>query len=213
MPAPPVQQKITIEDIRDGVIIMPGGDLRGILIASSVNFSLKSTEEQDALIFKYQGFLNSLDFPVQILMVSRHLNIDEYLTSIEQKRKEQTNELLRIQIAEYLDFIKNLVQVGNIMDQSFYVIVPLPKVEKKESGIAEKLGLFQKTGNEEIKSFDELKTQLWQRVGYVSSGLENIGVRSSILNTNELIELYYRLYNPEAKEKPSLSIIANKNSR
>ncbi|KKT25975.1 MAG: hypothetical protein UW11_C0022G0007 [Parcubacteria group bacterium GW2011_GWA2_43_9b] len=205
MPAPPVQQKITIEDIRDGVIIMPGGDLRGILIASSVNFSLKSTEEQDALIFKYQGFLNSLDFPVQILMVSRHLNIDEYLASIEQKRKEQTNELLRIQIAEYLDFIKNLVQVGNIMDQSFYVIVPLPKVEKKESGIAEKLGLFQKTGNEEIKSFDELKTQLWQRLEYVAGGLAGMGIKSAPLNSEEITQLFYRLYNMGTKSVPTVA--------
>ena len=205
MPAPPVQQKITIEDIRDGVIIMPGGDLRGILIASSVNFSLKSTEEQDALIFKYQGFLNSLDFPVQILMVSRHLNIDEYLASIEQKRKEQTNELLRIQIAEYLDFIKNLVQVGNIMDQSFYVIVPLPKVEKKESGIAEKLGLFQKTGNEEIKSFDELKTQLWQRLEYVAGGLAGMGIKSAPLNSEEITQLFYRLYNMGTKSVPTVT--------
>ena len=205
MPAPPVQQKITIEDIRDGVIIMPGGDLRGILIASSVNFSLKSTEEQDALIFKYQGFLNSLDFPVQILMVSRHLNIDEYLASIEQKRKEQTNELLRIQIAEYIDFIKNLVQVGNIMDQSFYVIVPLPKVEKKESGIAEKLGLFQKTGNEEIKSFDELKTQLWQRLEYVAGGLAGMGIKSAPLNSEEITQLFYRLYNMGTKSVPTVA--------
>lgn len=204
MPAP-VQQKITIEDIKDGVIIMPGGDLRGILMASSVNFSLKSTEEQDSLIFKYQGFLNSLDFPVQILMVSRHLNIDEYLASIEQKRKEQTNELLRIQIAEYLDFIKNLVQVGNIMDQSFYVIVPLPKVEKKESGIAEKLGLFQKTGNEEIKSFDELKTQLWQRLEYVAGGLAGMGIKSAPLNSEEITQLFYRLYNMGTKSVPTVA--------
>ena len=195
MPSP-VQQKIIIEEIKDGVVVLKGGDLRGVLMASSVNFSLKSTEEQDALIFKYQSFLNSLDFPVQILMVSRHLNIDGYLASIEQKKKEQTNELLRIQIAEYLDFIKNLVQVGNIMDQSFFVVVPLARVEKKEGGIIEKLGLFQNAKNTEtVKSFDELKTQLWQRLDYVSSGLAGMGIRSAPLNTEELTQLFYRLYN------------------
>lgn len=199
-----MQQKITIEEVKDGVVVLKNGDMRGILMASSVNFSLKSTEEQDSLIFKYQGFLNSLDFPVQILMVSRHLNIDEYLSSIEQKRKEQTNELLRIQIAEYFDFIKNLVQVGNIMDQSFYVVVPLSKVEKKESGLAEKLGLFKKSGDEEIKGFDELKTQLWQRLEYVSGGLAGMGIKSAPLNTEEITQLFYRLYNMGTKSVPTM---------
>ena len=202
MPAP-VQQKIKVEDIQDGVIVLPGGDLRGILMTSSVNFSLKSTEEQDALIFKYQGFLNSLDFPVQILMVSRRLNIDEYLSAIEQKRKEQTNELLRIQIAEYLDFIKNIVQVGNIMDQSFYVVVPLSRVEKKTSGLAEKLGFFKKPQNEESKSFEELKTQLWQRLEYVAGGLAGLGIKSAPLNTEEITQLFYRLYNMGTKTVPT----------
>ena len=198
MPAS-VQQKIIIEEIKDGVVVLEGGDLRGILMASSVNFSLKSTEEQDSLIFKYQGFLNSLDFPIQILMVSRRLNINEYLSSIEQKRKEQTNELLRIQIAEYFDFIKNLVQVGNIMDQTFYVVVPLSKMEKKESGLVEKLGLTKKTGGDEIKSFDELKSQLWQRLEYVAGGLAGMGIKSAPLNTEEITQLFYRLYNMGTK--------------
>lgn len=204
MPAS-VQQKIIIEDIRDGVIVLQGGDMRGVLMASSVNFSLKSTEEQDSLIFKYQSFLNSLDFPVQILTVSRHLNIDGYLASIEQKKKEQTSELLRIQITEYLDFIKNLVQVGNIMDQAFYVIVPLARMEKKEAGVLEKFGLSQKpAANEENKSFDELKSQLWQRLEYLSGGLASMGVKSTPLNTEEITQLFYRLYNMGVKTMPAV---------
>ena len=188
-----------IEEIKHGVVVLKGGDLRGVLMASSVNFSLKSTDEQDSLIFKYQSFLNSLDFPVQILMVSRHLNIDGYLADIEQKRKEQANELLRIQITEYLDFIKNLVQVGNIMDQSFFVIVPLARVEKKESRIIEKLGLFQGSKNEEALGFDELKTQLWLRLEYVAGGLTGMGIKSAPLNTEEITQLFYRLYNMGTK--------------
>ncbi len=200
----PVQQKIAIEEIKEGVILLKGGDLRGVLMASSVNFSLKSTEEQDSLIFKYQSFLNSLDFPVQILMVSRRLNIDDYLAGIEQKRKEQTNELLRIQITEYLDFIKNLLQVGNIMDQSFFVIVPLARVEKKESDLMGKLGLFSAKRTEEVKSFDELKTQLWQRLEYVVGGLAGIGIKAVPLNTEEIIKLFYRLYNMDSKSTPAM---------
>lgn len=201
MPSP-VQQKIIIEEIKEDVIVLKGGDLRGVLMASSVNFALKSSEEQDSLIFKYQSFLNSLDFPIQILMLSRHLNIDGYLASIEQKKKEQTNELLRIQISEYLDFIKNIVQVGNIMDQSFFVVVPLARVEKKESGLMEKLGLAQRPQGEQAKSFDELKTQLWQRLEYVASGLNGMGIKSAPLKTEEITQLFYRLYNMGEKNLP-----------
>ncbi|MBU2037459.1 hypothetical protein KJ866_04675 [Patescibacteria group bacterium] len=202
MPAP-TQQKIIIEEIKEGVIVLKGGDLRGVLMASSINFSLKSIDEQDSLILKYQSFLNSLDFPIQILMNSRHLSIDEYLASIEQKKKEQANELLRIQISEYLDFIKNLVQVGNIMDQSFFVVVPLARVESKEGNVIEKLGLFQKKDNQKTKNFDELKTQLWQRLEYVAAGLAGLGIKSAPLNTEEIIQLFYRLYNMGTKTVPT----------
>lgn len=205
MPAP-TQQKIIIEEIKEGVIVLKGGDLRGILMASSVNFSLKSTDEQDSLILKYQSFLNSLDFPIQILMNSRHLSIDGYLASIEQKKKEQANELLRIQIAEYLDFIKNLVQVGNIMDQSFFVVVPLGRVESKNENAIEKLGLFQKKESQETKNFDELKTQLWQRLEYVAAGLAGLGIKSVPLNTEEIVQLFYRLYNMGTKTAPTAPI-------
>lgn len=184
-------------------------------MTSSVNFALKSTEEQDALTFHFQGFLNSLDFPIQILVVSRKFDITSYLEVLEQKKKEQTSELLRIQTAEYIDFIKGLTDLANIITESFYVVVPLALIENKETGVFEKFKSIlgqKKTVSEEKQSFEELKTQLWQRVGYVSSGLEGIGVRSSILNTDELIELYYRLYNPEAKEKPSLSVAPNKSN-
>ena len=205
MNAPPIQQKIEIEDVQEGVILLKDGSLRAILMASSVNFSLKSTEEQDALIYKYQGFLNSLDFPLQILTVSRILDISDYLGIMEQKRKEQANELLRIQIAEYKDFIKNLVQVGNIINQSFYVVITLLKAENKQSGFLEKLGLGEaKSNRQETQSLDELKAQLWQRVEYVSSGLTGVGVKSTPLNTEEVTQLFYHLYNMGTKDNPSL---------
>jgi len=205
MNAPPIQQKIEIEDVQEGVIILKDGSLRAILMTSSINFSLKSTDEQDAIIYKYQGFLNSLDFPLQILTVSRTLDISDYINIMEQKRREQTNELLRIQIAEYQDFVKNLVQVGNIINQSFYVVVTLLKIENKQSGFLDKLGLGEKKNNQqETKSLDELKTQLWQRVEYVSSGLLGAGIKSTPLNTEEVIQLFYHLYNMGSKDSPSL---------
>ncbi len=203
-----VQQKIDIDDIQEGVAVLRGGELRVVLMTSSVNFALKSEEEQDALIFKYQQFLNSLDFPVQILTISRKLDISGYLTMLEQKKKEQPNELLRVQISEYIDFVRNLVEVSNIMSQSFLVVVPLAPLEKKETGLLKKLGLsFKKeVAGQQTKTLEELKTQLWQRVEYVVSGLSGLGLKAVPLNSEEMTELFYHLYNMGLKERPTLKL-------
>ena len=203
-----VQQKIDIDDIQEGVAVLRGGELRVVLMTSSVNFALKSEEEQDALIFKYQQFLNSLDFPVQILTISRKLDISGYLTMLEQKKKEQPNELLRVQISEYIDFVRNLVEVSNIMSQSFLVVVPLAPLEKKETGLLKKLGLsFKKeVAGQQTKTLEELKTQLWQRVEYVVSGLTGLGLKAVPLNSEEMTELFYHLYNMGLKERPTLKL-------
>jgi len=202
----PVQQKIDIKDIQEGVIILKDGNLRAVLMTTSTNFALKSTEEQDALVMKYQSMLNSLDFPIQILVTSRQLDISSYLDLLEQKKKEQDNELLKVQIIEYEDFVKNLIEASNIMSQTFFVVVPLSRVEKKEGGIVSKLGLFKKGVKDQTdKNFEELKTQLWQRVEYVASGLNGIGIKAAPLNTQEITELFYHLYNMGLKEKPTFT--------
>ena len=202
----PVQQKIEIKDIQEGVIILKDDNLRAVLMTTSTNFALKSTEEQDALVMKYQSMLNSLDFPIQILVTSRQLDISSYLDLLEQKKKEQDNELLKVQIIEYEDFVKNLIEASNIMSQTFFVVVPLSRVEKKERGIVSKLGLFKKGVKDQTdKNFEELKTQLWQRVEYVASGLNGIGIKAAPLNTQEITELFYHLYNMGLKEKPTLT--------
>lgn len=212
MPASSVQEKIAIEDIKEGVVILKDGGLRAILMTSSINFALKSTEEQDALTYHYQGFLNSLDFPIQILINSRKFNISGYVTLLEQKQKEQENELLRIQTTEYIDFIKGLTELANIMTESFYVVVPFAPIEKKEMGLLDKfssiLTFKKQMAFKTDQNFEQLKSQLWQRINYISSGLEGLGLRVAPLNTEELIELYYSLYNPEAKEKPKISGIS-----
>ncbi|MBU1102638.1 hypothetical protein KJ853_03220 [Patescibacteria group bacterium] len=214
MPEEPVQQKILVEDVQEGIVVLKGGDLRAVLMTSSTNFALKSTQEQDALIMKYQGFLNSLDFSIQILAISRQLDISDYLALLEQMKKEQTNELLKIQISEYVDFVKNLVQVSNIMSQSFFVVVPLAKVEKKEGGLLEKIGLFQKNTTANLgKSLDELKAQLWQRVEYIISGLSGLGLKAVPLNTQEITELFYHLYNMGSQEKPTFQPEETKQSQ
>ena len=205
--APPIQQKIDIDDIQDGFIRLKNGSWRAILLTTSINFSLKSTEEQEALIYRYQAFLNSLDFSIQILAVSQRLDISPYLSLLEQKRKEQENELLRIQISEYTDFIKSLTQMTNIMTQSFFVIIPLAPVEQKETTFIQKIsGALRpqnKNKNETTKSDSELKIQLQQRVNYIMSSLISIGLKATPLNTEEITELFYSLYNRGSREKQS----------
>jgi len=202
---PSVQDKIDISEIKDGIVVLKDGGLRAVLAVSSINFALKSTEEQDAITYQYQNFLNSLDFPVQILVVSRKFDISAYIATLEQKQKEQESELLRIQISEYTDFIKGLTELANIITESFYVVVPLAPIEGEKLSFTAKLGtlvgLAKKTAEEEKQTFEQLKTQLWQRINYASNGLESLGLKTVPLNTGELIELYYKLYNPEAKEK------------
>ncbi|OIP77486.1 MAG: hypothetical protein CO002_01120 [Candidatus Portnoybacteria bacterium CG_4_8_14_3_um_filter_44_10] len=200
-----IQEKIEIDDIRDGVIFLKDGGIRAVLMASSVNFALKSVEEQDALIYHFREFLNSLDFPIQILIVSRKFNISGYLEILEQKQKEQENELMRIQASEYIDFIRGLTELANIVTESFYIVIPFAQVEAKQLTPLEKItiatGFKRSSTSDRKKTFEELKTQLWQRINYVLSGLEGFGLRATVLNNEELIELFYHLYNPEAKKR------------
>ena len=203
-----VQEKIKIEDIKDGVVVLKDKSIRAVLMCSSINFALKSNEEQTALIYAFQGFLNSLDFPIQILIISRKFDISQYVAQLEEKQKIQQNELLRILTSEYIDFIKGLTELTNVITESFYLAVPFAQIEAKNISLVQKLssvvGIGTKTVTEEQKTFEELKAQLWQRVNFVITGLESFGIKSVPLNTEELVELYYRLYNPEAKEKPPL---------
>jgi hypothetical protein len=192
---------------------MKDTSLRGVLMTNSLNFSLKSTDEQDAITYRYQDFLNSLDFPLQILVVTRKFDVTDYIVMLEKKRNEQDNELLKIQVSEYIDFIKGLTQLVNIMSTYFYLVVPFSSSEeskkKAQGGISGTIGgIFKgfgkKDAQQKTQSYDELRTGLWQRVEYISSGLSAIGLKTVTLNNEELLELYYRMYNPEAKEKPKM---------
>ena len=161
------QQLVDIEEIRDGVIVLKGGALRAILMVSSVNFSLKSAEEQDAIIFGYQSFLNSLDFPLQIIVNSRRLKIDSYLKTLNELEKEQTNDLLKMQTVEYSDFIKQLVEMSNIMSKTFYAIVPFSFMESKGTSPFAKIFSVlsaKKTPSVKSKNFGKTRDQLLQRV-------------------------------------------------
>lgn len=190
---------VDVESIKDGVVILKSGSLRSVLMASSINFDLKSTDEQDAIITQYQNFLNSLDFPLQIVVTSRKLNIRPYLEMINDREKQQTNEMLRIQTTEYQEFIKKLTDVTNIMSKFFYIIIPFAPVETKKGGFFSKISSAiapkqQILENREL--FETYKNQLWQRVDHVSAGLGGTGLKLTALTTDEIIELLYNSYNP-----------------
>ena len=180
--------------------------MRMILMASSLNFALKSEDEQNAIIAQYQNFLNSLDFTVQFFIQSRKLDIGPYLAVLGEKLKEQTNELLKIQTREYMDFIRNFVAATNIVSKSFYIVVPYspPAFGSKKgplAGITEIFGGGKKSaGGAEVR-FEESKLQLQQRADVVRQGLSRTGVRTVPVNTEELIELFYELFNPGEVER------------
>lgn len=199
------QQFLAIDTIREDVILLKDGGLRVVLMCSSFNFALKSSEEQDAFVFQYQNLLNALDFPLQIIIHSRRLNIAPYLETLKTRQKEEFNELLKIQIAEYVEFINTFVGITNIMSKTFYVAVPFTPTILEKGGVlksvSDALGFGKKKAPGETNSFEEKKNQLWQRADTVVGGLQRIGVRAVPLNTEELIELFYGLYNPTEFEK------------
>lgn len=200
------QQFLAIDTIREDIVILKNGSLRVVLMCSSLNFALKSEDEQEATTFQYQNFLNALDFPLQFVIHSRRLNIAPYLESLKERQKEEENDLLKIQINEYIEFIRTFVDMSSIMSKTFYVVVPLTPVglEKRAGFLGDllsSLNVFGKKQLEEKESFEERKNQLWQRADTVVSGLQRLGVRSAPLNTEELIELFYGLYNPTEFEK------------
>jgi len=199
------QEFVPIKEVRNGIIVLKDGGLRSVLLASSLNLSLKSSDEQMAIIHEFQNFLNGLDFPVQISMQSRRLDIRPYLLMLEGRLKEQVEPLLKIQTKEYIDFIRSFTDEVNIMTKSFFIVVPYSSTVIKSGGkIMDGLlgGGAPKKQVEDTKkamdlaSFEEKRSQLDQRVGVISSGLGRIGIRTSQLQTDQVVELFYKTFNP-----------------
>lgn len=203
------QDFISIKEIRDNVVILNNNTMRSVLIASSLNFSLKSKDEQTAILLQYQNFLNSLDFDLQIFMESRKLDIRPYLLTIEERLKDQTNELIKIQTREYIEFIKNFTTTTNVMTKSFFVVIPYsPPVFQDSNSLLTKLGFGKKPSKlaeKKIDSFEENKVQLEQRISVVEQGLNRLGVNTAQLGTEELVELYFKIFNPGERDIPSLN--------
>ena len=200
MPEASTQQLLEIEDVREGVIILKNKALRGVIMASSLNFALKSEEEQTAIIYQFQNFLNSLDFSIEIVVQSRRLNITGYLDKLKELEKEQEIELLKIQTAEYQKFIKDLIAGGAIMSKNFFVVVPFTLIEIPGLRAAKGPLAKQPTTLFSEERFQQAKSQLWQRMEFVALGLRRCGLQCIPLNTPELIELFWSLYHPEEAE-------------
>jgi len=201
MPKIATQQFLEIDQIKEGVVLLKNKGVRAVLMVSSQNFALKSEDEQTATIYQFQNFLNSLDFPLEIVVQSRILNITGYLDKLKELESKQENELLRVQTGEYRKFIKNLVAGGQILSKNFFVIVPFALIEIP--GLKSAVGLFgkKKEGSGFTDShFQRAKSQLWQRLEFVALGLRRCGLQTAPLNTSELIELFWSLYHPEEAE-------------
>ena len=200
------QDFVPIKEIRDGIVILKDGSMRAIIMASSVNFALKSPDEQQAIIMQFQSFLNGLDFSIQISIQSRELDIRPYISMLEGRYKNELGDLMKIQIREYIQFIKNFVDQTNIMTKTFFVVIPFsPTLADSKVNQLEKFINRQGAAPAAKMSadhFEENRTQLEQRMGSVSQGLTRCGIRSVQLGTEEIVELFYKTFNPGDMEKP-----------
>ena len=198
------QKLLDIAEIREDVVILKDGTLRAVLLVSSINFSLKSVDEQNAIIQSYMTFLNSFDFSIQIVIQSRKISMENYLAKLKELAKAQTNELLRMQTDEYRSYVTELVELGEIMTKRFYVVIPYDPSSDSRKGFWTRLReLFSSAAviKLEEKRFQRRKRDLSMRVGHVTSSLNSIGLNPRQLATQHLIELYYESYNPESDVK------------
>jgi len=197
------QQFVPVKEIRNGTIILKDGGYRGVLICSSINFGLKSADEQHAITLGFQNFLNTLDFSIQIVINSRRMDLRPYLALLAEKLPEQKGELMKIQLHEYIEFVRSFADQTNIMTKSFYIIVPYaPRVSAAATvGFLRRDSSATKNAAAET-SFEEARVQLEQRLALVAGGLAGTGVRAVPLGTEEVIELLYRSFNPGELENP-----------
>lgn len=199
MSTSPSQNFVPISEIRDGVVIMKDGTMRGVLLVSPLNLGLKSVDEQEAVMNGFQNFLNALEFPIQIMSSSRRLDIRPYLMSLENRLHDIPEELLRVQTREYIEFIRWFNEQYNIMSKFFYVIVPYSTVTSTGSSsgmFSGLLGTSKTTKQQKTESFEENRSQLDQRLGIMTQGLSSVGLTSVQLTTEQLIELYHTMFNP-----------------
>ena len=198
------QDFVPIKEIRGGTIVLDDGSLNAILLVASLNFALKSYDEQMATLAQFQNFLNSLEFPVQISIQSRKLDIRPYVATLEEKRRDEQNDLIKLQINEYMQFIQSFTESVNIMDKKFFIVVSYTPATISSSTKGPLGKLFGGSGESvtDDEKFEEAKSQLEQRVDLVSGGISRAGIRVAQLGTEQAIEVLYKIFNPGEAEKP-----------
>lgn len=193
------QTFVPLRDIKDNVVILKNGQMNMVMLASSINFALKSLDEQEAILRQFQSFLNTIDFSIQFYVQSRRLNIKPYLELLASREEKQDNDLMKIQLREYMQFVKTFTAEVDVMSKSFFIVVPYTptgaNIQSSLESFKEVLG-NKKNVYLDDKNFTEHKLQLEQRVALVEQGLSSIGVRTILLQSEELVELYYHIFNP-----------------
>jgi len=202
------QENLDIAGVEDGTLILKDGSYRLVLEVTAINFGLKSEREQNSIIFQFQGFLNSLHFPTEIVIQSRKLDLTPYLTKLKKRAGEQASELLKAQTLDYVDFVSELINLANIMKKRFYVVIGWENIELRNLSLVDRL--FNRGNSVSLLkiSQDEFKkrnTDLRERANVVASGLGSIGLHCKQLSTRELIEIFYNFYNPGIADKERLS--------
>ncbi|HVZ11119.1 MAG TPA: hypothetical protein VG941_01735 [Candidatus Paceibacterota bacterium] len=204
MPNLSTKNLVEIADIQGNVVLLTNGSLRAVIEVSAINFELRSEGEQMGILGNFQNFLNSIDFPLQIVVNSRQLNMDEYIKTLDAAADNTQNELLKIQAVEYAKFVKELLELSNIMSKKFYVVLPFYIYETpSKSGILKSFqsifnpgGVIKRINPEELEKY---RVQLMQRAELVMDGLISLGLKVKLLEQGELMDLYYGLYNPGEK--------------
>lgn len=202
----PTQQFVDIKEVRDGVAYLKSGGIRKILIVSGINFDLKSESEQITILNSFQNFLNTIDFSIQLFIHSRKVNVDTYLAKMKQREALEENALLKIQISEYVEFIRSFVDQNAIINKTFFVIVPYEGASIQKSSF-DIMSMFKKQTKVEANQSEQAALeQLEHRVSEVTDGLEQIGLHVTQLDTDEIVELFYNMYNPQLSEKKGMEL-------
>jgi len=211
------QNSLLLSEIRDNIAIMNDGSMRAVIACKSINFDLMSAREREAVEYSYQNFLNSLYFPVQILIRSQKVDIGPYLDKLSKLRREQDNMLLGVLMDDYIDFISALSQETNIMDKDFFIVVPYYPTGNVDSAVNTSRNflatLFAPSTQQRIRidevTFNKAKDEIRNRAQTVMNGIMQMGVRSVQLTTKELGELYYNVYNPDTAVRQPLGNFEN----
>jgi hypothetical protein len=208
------QNTLQIAEIRDGIVIMNDGSFRSIIMVKSINFDLMSSQEQEAVEYSYQGFLNSLYFPIQIFVRSQRVDLQPYIEKLDKIRTEHDNMLLALLMEDYINYIDQLSDQTNIMDKKFYIVIPYFPTVDVQKALSQSKGFISGIGklfnNKEDHvvineaDLEKAKNELRNRVQAALGGLAQCSIQGLPLDTQELIELYYDTYNPDTATRQQL---------